>query len=172
VLEIGGDAYTRRFGRDRVTTSDVLNLASGNSRTTIIADLTDANHIPSGAFDCIIFTQTLQYIYDARAAIHTLLRILKPGGVLLATCPGISQISLDESTEYWCWGFTSLSARRLLEEAFPAGSVEVEAHGNVLAAAAFLYGLAADELRQEELDYRDPLYQVSITARASKHAGR
>jgi SAM-dependent methyltransferase len=171
VLEIGGDSYTRRFGRGRVSTSDVLNLDEANPKATIIGDVTRADHIPSEAFDCIVFTQTLQYIYDARAAILTLHRILKPGGVLLATCPGISQISLDESTDYWCWGFTSLSARRLFEEAFPATNISVEAHGNVFAAIAFLHGLAADELSREELDHRDSLYQVSITVRAVRDAG-
>jgi len=38
-----------------------------------------------------VFTQTLHLIYDVRSAIRTLHRVLKPGGVLLATFPGISQ---------------------------------------------------------------------------------
>jgi hypothetical protein len=41
-------------------------------------------------------------------------------------------------------------------------------YGNVLAATAFLQGIAWNELRPEELDYRDPMYQVSIAARAVK----
>ncbi|MDP2660390.1 MAG: methyltransferase domain-containing protein, partial [Dehalococcoidia bacterium] len=85
VLEIGDDTYTRRFGGDRVAKSDVLHFQQGNPGATIVADLTCANHIPSESFDCIILTQTLQFIYDVRAALATLSRILKPGGVLLAT---------------------------------------------------------------------------------------
>jgi hypothetical protein len=61
-----------------------------------------------------------------------------------------------------------LSIQRLFEEAFPAKHVEVEAHGNVLTAAAFLYGLAAEELRKAELDHQDPDYEVVITFRAVK----
>ncbi len=58
--------------------------------------------------------------------------------------------------------------RRLFEEDFPAGSVEIAAHGNVLAAISFLHGLAVEELRPEELEYRDPYYQLLITVRAVK----
>jgi hypothetical protein len=46
--------------------------------------------------------------------------------------------------------------------------VHVESHGNVLAAVAFLHGLAAHELTCAELDDHDPLYQLVITARAMK----
>ena len=38
----------------------------------------------------------------------------------------------------------------------------------MLAAIAFLHGLAASELRRKELDYRDPDYEVVITLRAVK----
>ena len=168
VLEIGDDTYTRRFGGDRVTACDVLHVTEGNPQATIVGDLAHAHHIPSDAFDCIILTQTLQYIYDLRLAIHTLFRILKPGGVLLATFPGISRISQDAWSDRWCWTFTSQSARRLFEERFPEPYGAVEAHGNVLAAAAFLYGLAAEELRQPELEHHDRYYEVLITLRAIK----
>jgi GT2 family glycosyltransferase/SAM-dependent methyltransferase len=168
VLEIGDDTYMRRFGGSRITKSDVLHVSEGNPQATLVGDLTCAGHIPSDSFDCIILTQTLHLIYDTRAALRTLYRILKPGGVLLATFPGISQLSQDRWRETWYWGFTRLSARRLFEEIFPATHVSVDVSGNVLAASAFLYGLAAGELRHQELDYRDPDYEISIMVRAVK----
>lgn len=168
VLEAGDDTYTRRFGGDRVRRSDVLHVSEQNSRATIVADLAKADHIPSDAFDCIVLTQTLHLIYDVRAAISTLHRILKPGGVLLTTFPGISQIDHYDWGESWYWAFTARSARRLFEESFAAGGVRVETHGNVFAATAFLQGIALEELRQEELDYNDPDYQVTIAVRAVK----
>ena len=171
VLEIGDDNYTRKFGGDRVTKSDVLHVMEGNPMATIVADLTCADHIPSDTFDCIIFTQTLQFIYDVRAAIRTLYRILKPGGVLLATCHGISQISRYDM-DYWgeYWRFTTLSTRLLFEEVFPVENIEVRAHGNVLAAIAYLHGLAAEELTKQELDYHDPDFELIITVKAVKPA--
>lgn len=169
VLEVADNAYTRQFGGTRVQRSDVLHVSPEHPGATLIADLTHAPHLPSDTFDCIVCTQTLQFIYDVRAAIHTLYRILKPGGVLLATGNGISQIArwdMDHWGEYW--RFTSLSARRLFTEVFPETNITVRAYGNVLAAMAFLHGLVSEELRREELDYVDPDYEVLITIRAVK----
>jgi SAM-dependent methyltransferase len=168
VLEIGEATYTRRFGGAHVSVSDVLHVAAGNPEATIIADLSDGAGLPSSAFDCILLIQTLQLIYDVRSAIQTLYRILKPGGVLLATFPGLSQKSHDEWRDSWYWGFTSLSARRLFAEQFPHDGLTIETHGNVLVASAFLYGLAASELTAAELNYRDESYEALITVRAVK----
>ena len=44
----------------------------------------------------------------------------------------------------------------------------METRGNVLAATAFLQGLAAEDLRRDELDHEDRDYQVSIHVRAAK----
>jgi SAM-dependent methyltransferase len=172
VLEFDDDAYTRRFGGDRVSAGDVLHVEAGYPGATIAADLSDAPHVPAETFDCIICTQTLMCIYEVRAAVRTLYRILKPGGVVLVTFPGIGHISrfdMDRWGEYW--RFTTLSAGRLFAEAFPPENVSVEAHGNVLSAAAFLYGLCAEELRPDELDHQDPDYELLITVRAQKPAG-
>jgi SAM-dependent methyltransferase len=168
VLEIGDNSYTRKFGGAQVTKSDVLHVHDGNPNTTIIADLTNAHHIPSDTFDCFILTQTLQFIFDLRAALSTTYRILKPGGVVLTTVPGISQISLDEWKDSWFWSFTALSVQKLYEEFFPSENVEVKTFGNVLAATAFLQGLATQELKKEELDFHDQSYQLLITIRAVK----
>jgi glycosyltransferase involved in cell wall biosynthesis len=170
VLELDDDRYTRTYGGDRVTRSDVLHVHHGNHRATVVGDLTsDPEHIPSNCFDCIILTQTLPFIYAIHAAVRTLHRIMKPGGVILATVGGITPISRRDM-ERWghYWSFTTLSARLLFEEAFPAGDVRVDAFGNVLAATAFLQGLAAEELSPTELDYRDPDYELLITVIAVK----
>jgi SAM-dependent methyltransferase len=169
VLEIGDNEYTRRYGGARVTQSDILDLKSDNPNATFVADLTSAEHVPSDTFDCIIFTQTLQFIYDAPAAIRTLNRVLRPGGVLLGTFPAVSQIcryDMDRWGDYW--RFTSASVRRLLGDVFGIANVSVEAYGNVLAAISFLHGLSAHELAPEELDSIDPDYQLLIVARAIK----
>lgn len=169
VLEILDDTYTRRFGRDRVTRRDVLDVDASNPVATIIADLARRDGIPEAAFDCAILTQTFQYVYDVRAALATIHYALKPGGVMLASVPGISHISrydMDHTGEYW--RFTTGSAQRLCQDVFRGGEIEVRSHGNVLVASAFLFGLSQHELEREELEYIDPDYQIIITIRATK----
>ena len=168
VLEVGESTYTRRFGGDRVSAIDVLHVTEGNPEATIVADLSKGEALPSSTFDCIVLVQTLHLIFDVAAAVRTLHRILKPGGVLLATFPGLSQRSRDEWNDSWYWGFTTLSARRLFGEVFPATGLTIAAHGNVLATTGFLYGLATSELSAEELDYVDDHYEMLVTIRAAK----
>jgi SAM-dependent methyltransferase len=168
VLEIAAPDYTTRFGHD-VERVDILMATEGNPQATIVGDLTDAPQIPSDTFDCAVVTQTLQFVYDVRAALATLHRVLAPGGVLLATVPGITKISPIEDEQYgeW-WHYTARSAQRLAEEAFGEGNVEVRAYGNVLTAAGFLYGLAASDLKPDELEAHDRLYEVIVGVRAVK----
>ena len=169
VLEIGDDSYTRKFGGERVTNSSVLHVTPSNPRTNLFVVLATGTGLPSNTFDCMILTQTIHFIYDVKGAISNAYTALKPGGVLLATFPGISQISrydMDRWGNYW--RFTTASARKLFGEVFPTRSIKIEAHGNVLVAMAFLQGLAAEELQHEELNYHDPDYEVLITVRAVK----
>ncbi|NMG11518.1 glycosyltransferase family 2 protein [Brasilonema sp. UFV-L1] len=168
VMEIGDNFYTCKFGGERVTKSDVLHVKEGNPDATIVGDLSKGDNIPSDSFDCLILTQTLQLLYDVRSGLQTINRILKPGGVALVTLPSITSLSDDEWDSCWCWGFTTVSAQRLFEEVFPKENVKVETHGNVLAATAFLQGLAIKELHKQELDNCDPAYPVLITVRAVK----
>jgi SAM-dependent methyltransferase len=168
VLEIGDDSYTRQFGGDQVTVRDVLHVTEGNPLATFVGDLTQADHIPSDAFDCFICTQTLHLIFDVQTALRTIYRILKPGGVLLATFPGISQRSNDEWAAGWYWSFTTQSARRMFTELFPVDNLTSNAYGNVLTATAFLQGLAVRELTRDELDYHDSRYEQLISVRAKK----
>jgi SAM-dependent methyltransferase len=165
VLEIDTDTYTCAFGGDRVENAHVLRLRPGPG-ATIVADLAAGDEIPSDAFDCVILTQTLQLIFDVDSALATAHRILKPGGILLLTVPGLSKTR--DANWHFQWLFTSASLRRCLEAVFGSSQVEVEAVGNVLAAIAFLHGVAVEELSTAELEYRDPDYEVLLLARATK----
>lgn len=168
VLEIGEPLYTRRFGADRVRTSEVLHVKAGNPLATLIADLSAAPHMADASYDCAIVTQTLHLIYDAPAAVRTLARVLRPGGRLLLTVPGISPV--PNGTDWggtWHWAFTAHSIRRMLFEAF-GSEAEVESMGNVLSASAFLHGLSVGELQAAELDACDRDFPVIIAARIVK----
>ncbi len=165
VLEIDSDTYTRAYGGDRVERSHVLRLSPGPG-ATIVGDLADGTGIPADAFDCVILTQTLQLIFDVQAALRTVRRILKPGGILLLTVPGLSKTK--DHGWHLQWLFTSASLHRSLADVFGEDQVEVEAVGNVLAAVAFLHGVAVEELSTAELEFPDPDFEVLLLARAGK----
>ena len=171
VLEVGDDEYTRRYGGTAVAKSDVLHAGPGNPQATIVADLADAPEIEDESFDCVICTQTLLLIYDVKAAVRTLQRILAPGGTALVTVPGVSRICRDEADEWGdYWRFTSDSATRLFADEFGAEHVKAEAYGNVLAATAMLHGLAAEEVGTERLSDRDRDFEVLIGVSARRPA--
>ena len=120
----------------------------------------------SGRFDCFLLTQTLQFVYDVEHAVGEVHRLLRPQGVVLATLPALSRLDPSGGTDFW--RFTTASCQRLFGAVFGAGNVTVTAKGNVLAAIAFLTGLAAEELSQRELDVEDKLFPLLITVRAVK----
>ncbi|KAB2818665.1 MAG: class I SAM-dependent methyltransferase, partial [Candidatus Dadabacteria bacterium] len=169
VLEFGDDRYTQKFYSPAISARDIINLnKEANPATTIVADIVHAPEIPSNTYDCIICTQTLQFIYEHKKAVETLYRVLAPGGLLLATFPGISPTSGTTWSRYWCWNFTVLSAENIFREFFPRENVEVKAYGNLISASGFLYGLSAEELTQHELGYHDPRYEIVVTVKAVK----
>lgn len=169
VLEVDGRYYTSKFGGRRVTRSDILFPVKGHPEATVIGDLTRTEDFAADSFDCVICTQTLQFIFDLPATLRTLHHILKPGGVLLVTVPSISRIDTPDQGQWGeYWRFTVDGTRRLSTQAFPADAVSVESFGNVLSATTLLYGLAAHELDARELDHRDPDFQVLIGLRAVK----
>jgi SAM-dependent methyltransferase len=167
VLEVGDNSYTLRFGGGQVDQSDILNVDASNPRATFVGDLAQSEVLPEGVFDCIVFTQVLQFIFDFQGALSTLHKALKPGGVLLLTTAGVSKM---HDRWPWYWNFTPAALSRLLQNQFGANSVAVEAHGNVFTAAAFLYGVAAEELDSSHLRATDENYSVVVAARAIKHA--
>ncbi|MGE5109941.1 MAG: methyltransferase domain-containing protein [Acidobacteriaceae bacterium] len=172
VLEVAEPEYTLKFGGNRVTQTDIVDLDPHNPKSTLREDLTSAAGVADNTFDCVICTQTLSYIYDFHAAIRTLHRILKPGGVLLATFPGIAQLCpqsmIGAGQDYW--RLTRHSARIAFEQEFADANVQIETHGNVLTAMAMLHGLVSAEFTAEELDHHDPDYEVTIAVRARKDA--
>jgi SAM-dependent methyltransferase len=169
VLEVADAEYTRRFGGARVTTSDVLHAEAGNAHATIVGDLATGTGIPRDRYDAAILTQVLQCVFEVGAAVRTIHGALRPGGVALVTLPAIAPISRYDA-ERWgeYWHFTEQSARKLFEPVFGAENVTVEAHGNHVAAHAYLAGMAAEELRPDELAAFDADYPVVISVVATK----
>jgi SAM-dependent methyltransferase len=172
VLEFYNTEYANAFGGwgrpdSPITAVEIVDIAQ-NPNASVRADIADAPQLSSQSFDVVICTQVLQLVFDVQAAVATLARILRPGGVLYVTVPGVSpSLGADFAgggTDYW--RFTSASIRELLLRQFAAESLTIDGYGNILAALGSLHGLAAEEFSSAELDYRDPAFETLIAARA------
>ena len=164
VLEVMDSRYTDRFGAS-VERVDVLDVSGENSAATIVADLGAADPVPSEAFDCFVLTQTLHYVYDLQTAVRQIYRLLREDGVVLATLPAVSKIDTSARVPD-LWRFTAASAERLFADVFGREQLAIESYGNVLAANAFLMGIAAEEVPPRKLDHRDPVFPVVLAVRA------
>jgi hypothetical protein len=167
VLEVQDSSYSYQYGH-HVELYDVLDIDPTNPKATVIADLAAADAIPANTYDCFILTQTLHLIYDMPSAIRHAYRILRPGGVLLATLPALSRVSRGVGVEGDYWRCTVASCSTLFGEVFGVERVVVHSYGNVLGAIAFLTGLAYEELSRQELDVADPYFPLIVTVRGIK----
>ena len=156
-LEVEGSYYTDRFDGSRVTERHVLDIDPTNERADIVGDLADPATLPARAFDTFVLTQTLQFIGPVERALENAYAALAPGGVILATVPAIARIHYRHR-DYW--RFTPEGLRQLLELKLPGADIHTEGYGNAVAAIAFVLGLAAEELRREELYDLDPALPV------------
>ncbi len=169
VMEIESDDYIRRFGGSRVSETWILHVKGWGGKNVIKGNFETGEGLRENMVDCLICTQTLQYIYDLPSAARHIYEILRPGGTALITVPGIKGLSQFHD-ENWGeqWSFTERSIARLLAEVFGEEQVEVRSWGNVRVAMAFLYGLCKEELREEDFTCDDRQFPFLITARAVK----
>ncbi len=171
VLEVADRRYACALGQD-IVTIDVLDVDPRNALATVVVDLDDHGALPIEAFDCVILTQTLQYVQDPRASLRTLWGSLAPGGTLLISAPAAAKV--DHTMEdRESWRILPVGMERLLSEVVGEADRTVAGHGNLIATVAFLYGLAVEELSTGDLDVVDPSYPLVTTAIVTKreHAG-
>ena len=166
VMEIGDDSYIQRFGCS-VTDSYVLH-ALGLGDNVIKGDLVSGEGIDTEFLDCFICTQTIQMIYDFDSAVKNMCRSLKPGGNVLVTLHGISQLSLADYNRWGeYWRFTQKSTEILFNKYF--NEVTVSTYGNVKTVTAHLYGLCREDLSSEDYSFNDEQYPLIVTVLATKH---
>jgi len=169
VVEFGSAAWAERLGGERVRSVEILDYSTANRGATLIGDLANGGSLPRERFDCFIAPQTLQFTFDVTEAVRTMARMLRPGGVALATFPAIAPIArehMDREGDFW--RITSRAARRLFAQHFPPRRVAVTAYGNLKAAIASLHGHPADTLKPADVRRDDPDYEVIVGVRAMK----
>ena len=163
VLEIQTPYIGTRFGQ-AVRRVDSIDIAP-RFAPTYLCDLAAADDvIPSDAYDCFVLPQTFHYFRDLDTALRQALRVVRPGGHILATCAAIGQ--LDTVTEYW--RMSPEGWREAGTRAWPGCDISLQVYGNCLAATAAIQGLAAEELTPAELDVYDERWPVVIGIRCRK----
>ena len=159
VLEVKEDLYASHLG---ASTVEVVDIDASNAVATIVGDLCAPDTLPPHAFDTALLTQTLQYLAEPMLAVRNVLASLRPSGSLLLTVPCLGRI--DGPSDSWRW--TPAGLESLLRQACRGREVDlvVAGLGNSLAARAFLFGLAAEDLDPDVLARDDvdcPLIAVA-----------
>jgi len=169
LLEIGDDQYTVKYGSDLQRVVVLAGKGSKKDSISYAGDLTNPDSLLSiGSFDCVIATNVLNFIFDFDSAVHGLSTLVKTrsGTVLATVAGGVSQVSRYDY-ERWgdYWRFSDMSIQKIFQKYF--NRVEVQTFGNAPLAAAFIMGLAKEEIPSHLFKIHDPDYQILITIKAS-----
>lgn len=93
LLEIADTEYSEKFS-DSGSVFHILTFdkEASNRKNLIIGDLTDIGTLKEKSIDCFICTQTLNFIFDVKAAVKGIKYVLKEnGGLLSLLCRGLAR---------------------------------------------------------------------------------
>lgn len=170
VMEVQDNRYIKQFGENRVEKELILHVKGWGGANVIKGNFATGEGLEEKMVDCLICTQTLQYIYDLKSTAKNIYRILKDNGVALITVPGIKSLSEYHDANWGeYWSFTKRSLYSMFAEEFGEDHVEVKTYGNVKVTMAYLYGLCAEDLQEEDFSYNDEAYPFIVAARIKKH---
>lgn len=168
VMEVANNNYTIKFGKDNVTKSIICHVM-GWGKDAIKVNFETGEGVRDEMTDCLICTQTLQYIFDLKTAMENIYRMLKPGGVALITVPGIKPLCEYDNNQWGeHWSFTEKSMDKLCSLVCSKENYEVKQYGNVKSATAYLYGVCLEDINEEELEVSDSQFPFIISARIRK----
>lgn len=166
VLEIQSPGHTRQFGHD-IVAADSIDIDPHHTPTYLCDLAASEGIVADDSYDCFLLPNTLCVLKDIEGCLRQALRIVRPGGTILATTAAFVPLTPDYP-DYW-----HLSAdgwREIAARVWAGHDVQVEQHGNCLSAVAAMLGLAHEELDPAELDVNDPRYPVLVTLRCRKTA--
>ena len=164
VLEIQVSGYTKVYGSAlrRVDSIDIR----PEFKPTFVCDLAHSEGvIVNDAYDCFLLINTLHHLRDIEQCLRQALRIVRPGGVILASGAVLVPL-MTNIPDYW--HFSKAGWEEIARRVWPGCRVVVESYGNCLVAMAAMLGLAQEELSVQELETIDPRYPLYITVLCQK----
>lgn len=128
----------------------------------VVGDIHLRSTFPRHSFDCVLLLNVLEHCEEPWTVISNVHYWLRRGGLVLSVTPATQRIHPGPS-DHW----------RILPDAFTRmfkafSFCQVLTYGNLLCSFAALYGIAAEELTEEELTTNDPLYPVVVCVHALK----
>lgn len=159
VLEIQCTDYTHRYGHELRSAHSVdINPAVN---PTYVCDLALSDGVlPDAGYDCFLLPNTFQHLQNIEGCLRQILRVVRPGGVILATAAGLLPL-IPDGPDYW--RFSAAGWREMTNRVWSGCEIQVRAKGNCLSSVAAMLGLALEELSPSELDVEDPRYPVLVT---------
>lgn len=156
VLDVGCNSgeFLKRLlaGRKNVTvkgidiSEDAVKIAREKGLDVIQGDA-EALPFPDASFDYVVLMEVLVHVHDPRKMLAEIRRVLKPGGVLLGSCPhkNMEMQMWDDARLHHAY-YTTEDAYALLRESFDRVFLKV------LRGAQFALALATSSLANEEVE--------------------
>jgi SAM-dependent methyltransferase len=160
-LEIGGVKSNRELYNFTNTTS-YLTMDLKGEGLDIIGDAHDIKAVDEASLDTVVLFNVLEHCERPWVVVDNIYQWLKPRGQVFCMVPN-AQRAHRLPQDYWRIfpdAMNSLFAR------FPQRKLYV--YGNPLTTLAAYYGIAAEELSREELDYHHENYPVANCIHAQK----
>ena len=86
MLEVQLPGYTEKYGHDLTASHTVDVVTTANASPTYHVDLAHSDGvIPDASYDCFLLPNTLSFFRELDACLRHALRVVKPGGVILAS---------------------------------------------------------------------------------------
>jgi len=161
VIEIADLTYTKQYGH---SLKKCIALHVEGKGDCLKGNFDTGEGIVDGMADCLICTQTLQYIYHLNNAAKNIYKMLKIEGSALITMPFLCQHL--EGTNSWndYWRVTPQYLKRIFAEVFGEENVTAGSFGNIKTAIGFLYGLCCNDIDECDFEYNDKEYPVIVWA--------
>ena len=171
-LEIGGFHYLRRNSSVYEAFELVQSSSKGFKDNVICKDLNipyDGEFENIEKFDFIVCTQVLNFVKDDINSLQVMNKLLNKNGIIIGSVTGmISPLSMYDYERWGAYrGYTDQGLKALFERT--NYSINIETFGNFDLSCEFLNGSVVEDLDEDILNFKDPLFQTTHTFNALKN---